>query len=249
VRVDTHSIRLYPPPVPPAFPYNVTLLRAPTAISTVEVRIVDYGLGNLRSVTRGLERAGASVAVTDEPAEVESADALVLPGVGAFEEGMEGASELHDAIVEAASEKPLLGVCLGMQMLMTESEEGATGAEDDAVEGLGLVEGRVVRFPKTVGKVPHMGWNTLGVEHEHPVVEGVDGEYFYFVHSYYATTEEEGETVAATEYGHAADETVGFSSVVANERGNVVGTQFHPEKSGDAGLRLLRNFVEFASDY
>lgn len=208
------------------------------------VRIVDYGLGNLRSVTRGLEKAGATVEITDEPAEVENAEALVLPGVGAFEEGMEGASELHEALVEAAEETPLLGVCLGMQMLMTESEEGA---EDDAVEGLNLVEGRVVRFSPGVGKVPHMGWNTLSVERDHPVVEGIDGEYFYFVHSYYADAGEA--TTAATEYGHAAEETVEFSSVVANEKGNVVGTQFHPEKSGEAGLSVLRNFVEFASEY
>ena len=208
----------------------------------MEVRIVDYGLGNLRSVTRGLERAGASVSVTEEPAEIESAEALVLPGVGAFEEGMEGASEVRDALLEAAEETPLLGVCLGMQMLMTESEEG-TG---DAAEGLGLVDGRVVRFPDGVGKVPHMGWNTLEVERDHPVVEGVDGEHVYFVHSYYAATDADGETVAATAYG---EEPVRFSSVVANGGGNVVGTQFHPEKSGETGLRILSNFVEFASGY
>lgn len=213
----------------------------------MEVSIVDYGLGNLRSVTRGLEKAGATVETTHEPAEIESAEALVLPGVGAFEEGMEGASEMTDALLEAAEDTPLLGVCLGMQMLMTESEEGTTGAEDDAVEGLGLVEGRVVRFPSDVGKVPHMGWNTLSVERDHPVMDGVDGEHFYFVHSYYADAGES--TTATTEYGHTADETVSFSSVVANDRGNVVGTQFHPEKSGDAGLLLLRNFVEFASDF
>lgn len=215
----------------------------PTPVLTVEVRIVDYGLGNLRSVTRGLEKAGASVEITDDPAEIESAEALVLPGVGAFEEGMEGASELHDALVEATEETPLLGVCLGMQMLMTESEEGA---EDGAVEGLDLVEGRVVRFPSGVGKVPHMGWNTLSVERDHPVVKGIDGEHFYFVHSYYA---ESDATVAATEYGRNAEQNVSFSSVVSNEKGNVVGTQFHPEKSGDAGLRLLSNFVGFASNY
>ena len=208
----------------------------------MEVRIVDYGLGNLRSVTRGLERAGADVSLTDEPAEIENAEALVLPGVGAFEEGMEGASELRNALVDAAEDTPLLGVCLGMQMLMTESEEGA----GEAVEGLGLVDGRVVRFPGSVGKIPHMGWNTLKVEREHPVVEGVDGEHVYFVHSYYATTGDEEETIAATEYG---DEPVRFSSVVANRRGNVVGTQFHPEKSGETGLRILSNFVEFASGY
>jgi glutamine amidotransferase len=227
---------------------------------TPEVRIVDYGLGNLRSVTRGLEKAGATVEITDDAAEIESAEALVLPGVGAFEQGMEGASDVRDALHEAAEDTPLLGVCLGMQMLMTESEEGT---EDEAVEGLDLVEGRVVRFPSGVGKVPHMGWNTLGVERDHPVVEGTDGEHFYFVHSYYVPEQGSGETrgadaprveesdatVAATEYGHNAEQNVGFSSVVSNEKGNVVGTQFHPEKSGEAGLRLLGNFVEFASGY
>jgi len=216
----------------------------PNRTVTPKVRIVDYGLGNLRSVTRGLEKAGASVEITDDPAEIESAEALVLPGVGAFEEGMEGASEMRDALHEAAEDTPLLGVCLGMQMLMTESEEGA---EDEAIEGLDLVEGRVVRFPSGVGKVPHMGWNTLSVEREHPVVEGIDDEHFYFVHSYYADAQSDA-TVAATEYGRDA-QTVNFSSVVSNEKGNVVGTQFHPEKSGDAGLRLLSNFVDFASGY
>ncbi|MFP4175359.1 MAG: imidazole glycerol phosphate synthase subunit HisH, partial [Halobacteriales archaeon] len=130
-------------------------------------------------------------------------------------------------------------------MLMTESEEGG----GDVAEGLGLVDGRVVRFPEGVGKIPHMGWNTLEVEREHPVVEGVDGERFYFVHSYYATTDADDETVAETEYGEDGDETVRFASVAANERGNVVGTQFHPEKSGEAGLRVLRNFVDFVSGY
>ena len=213
----------------------------------MEVRIVDYGLGNLRSVTRGLERAGASVEITDEPSEIEGAEALVLPGVGAFEEGMEGASEVRDALLDAAEDTPLLGVCLGMQMLMTESEEGA----GDAAEGLGLVGGRVVRFPEGVGKVPHMGWNTFKVENEHPVVDGVDGEHVYFVHSYYATTDADEETVAETVYGdgEGGNDAIRFSSVVSNRRGNVVGTQFHPEKSGEAGLRILRNFVEFASGY
>lgn len=203
----------------------------------MQVDIVDYGLGNLRSVTRGLERAGADVSLTDDSEEIRSSEALVLPGVGAFREGMRGSSGLHDALVDAASQgTPLLGICLGMQMLMTESEEGGES------EGLDLVSGRVVRFPREVGKVPHMGWNTVEAESEHPVLEGVDGEYFYFVHSYY--TPVDGYTVGATEYGD--DGCVEFSAVVANEEGNVVGTQFHPEKSGEAGLRLLDNFVEYA---
>jgi len=211
----------------------------------VEVRILDYGLGNLRSVTRGLERAGATVTITDEPADIEGAEALVLPGVGAFEEGMEGASEIRGALVDSAEDTPLLGICLGMQMLMSESEEGGG---DGTVDGLGLIEGTVVRFPSEVGKVPHMGWNTLDVVNDHSLIEGVDGEHTYFVHSYYANADGDDRTVASCKYGEG-DQTVEFSAVVANERGNVVGTQFHPEKSGETGLRILRNFVEFASEY
>jgi len=210
----------------------------------VEVSIVDYGLGNLRSVTRGLERAGATVGITDEPSEIDDAGALVLPGVGAFEEGMKGASELRGALVDAADDTPLLGICLGMQMLMSESEEGGG---DGTAEGLGLVEGSVVRFPTGVGKIPHMGWNTLNIVDDHPIVEGVDGEYTYFVHSYYANAE--NGAVASCEYGEEKESAVDFSAVVANEAGNVVGTQFHPEKSGETGLRILHNFVEFASEY
>lgn len=198
---------------------------------------MDYGLGNLRSVTRGLERAGARVGVTDDPGEIRGAEALVLPGVGAFREGMRGSSELHDVLVEAACDTPLLGICLGMQMLLSESEEGA---ESGGVEGLDLVPGRVVRFPEDVGKVPHMGWNTLEVLENHPLLRGVGGEYVYFVHSYYADTENE---VARTNYG------VDFASVVSNSEGNVVGTQFHPEKSGDAGVRILENFVDYAAGF
>ncbi len=203
----------------------------------MQIDIVDYGLGNLRSVTRGLERAGADVEVTEDAESIRDSEALVLPGVGAFKEGMKGSRDLHDPLVEAAEDgTPLLGICLGMQMLMTESEEGGKA------EGLDLVPGRVVRFPGEVGKVPHMGWNTVDVVDEHPVLDGVDGEHFYFVHSYYADVDDG--TVGATVYGD--EPAVEFSAVVANPEGNVVGTQFHPEKSGDAGLKLLDNFVDYA---
>jgi glutamine amidotransferase len=213
-----------------------------------EVVVVDYGLGNLRSVTRGLERAGASVTLADDPAAVADADGVVLPGVGAFSEGMENAGPFRDALVEhAESGTPLFGICLGMQMLLSTSEEAKHAGEGGA-EGLDLIPGTNVRFPDSV-KVPQMGWNRLDVEREHPLVSGVDtgessgernavdGEYAYFVHSYYAAPGDDSAVVATTDYGGR------FPSVIADESGTVFGTQFHPEKSGETGLQILRNFV------
>ncbi|PSQ34494.1 imidazole glycerol phosphate synthase subunit HisH [Halobacteriales archaeon QS_9_70_65] len=194
---------------------------------TAEVVLVDYGLGNLRSATRGLERAGADVTLTDDPADVDAADGIVLPGVGAFSEGMDNAGPFRDALVDAADEgTPLFGICLGMQMLLTSSEETDRIGQGDA-RGLDLVPGRNVRFDAD-RTVPHMGWNG----------GSVDGEYAYFVHSYYARPDDDGAVVATTDYG------VEFPSVVADETGTVFGTQFHPEKSGETGLRILRNFVD-----
>ena len=205
---------------------------------TAAVVLVDYGLGNLRSVTRGLERAGAEVTLSTDPEEVADADGIVLPGVGAFSEGMENAGPFREPLVEAVEEgTPLFGICLGMQMLLTTSEEAETVGQGD-VRGLDLVPGTNLRFNEGQ-KVPHMGWNELSVEREHPLVEGVDGEYAYFVHSYYAAPEAEEAVVATTDYG------IEFPAIVANEAGNVFGTQFHPEKSGETGLRILRNFVEY----
>ncbi|MFC7155867.1 imidazole glycerol phosphate synthase subunit HisH [Halomarina halobia] len=206
-----------------------------------DVVLVDYGLGNLRSATRGLERAGANVELSTDPADFERADGVVLPGVGAFSEGMENAGPFREALAEvAASGTPLFGICLGMQMLLTTSEEAERVGQGD-VEGLDLVPGTNVRFAEGQ-KVPHMGWNELSVEREHPLVEGVDGQYAYFVHSYYAVPEDERAVVATTDYG------VTFPSIVANEAGNVFGTQFHPEKSGETGLRILRNFVNLCAE-
>ncbi len=208
---------------------------------TADVALVDYGLGNLRSATRGLERAGARVSLTDDPGALDDADGIVLPGVGAFSEGMENAEPVRDALVDAAEAgRPLFGICLGMQMLLTSSEEADKVGQGDA-QGLDLVPGRNVRF-REGQKVPHMGWNELSVEREHPLVEGVDGQYAYFVHSYYARPDDEDAVVATTDYE------VRFPSIVANEAGNVFGTQFHPEKSGETGLRILRNFVEYCAD-
>jgi len=201
------------------------------------VVVVDYGLGNLRSVTRGLERAGASVTVSTEPDAIHDADGVVLPGVGAFREGMENAAPYRDALTEyAAAGRPLLGICLGMQMLLSSSEEAERAGEGDA-DGLDLIPGRNVRFTEAE-PVPQMGWNDLTVTRDHPLVAGVDGEYAYFVHSYYAVPESTDATVAETTYDGET-----FAAVVANEAGNVFGTQFHPEKSGDVGLRILENFV------
>ena len=208
-----------------------------TAASVV---VLDYGLGNLRSVTRGLERAGAAVEITDDPEAFGTADGIVLPGVGAFREGVENADPYREALLEAAGDTPVFGICLGMQMLLTTSEEADHEGEGE-VEGLDLIPGRNRRFAGDL-KVPHMGWNALTVEREHPLVEGVDGEYAYFVHSYYADPRDENATVASTDYGTR------FPSIVADETGTVFGTQFHPEKSGEVGLRILRNFVGICSD-
>ncbi|KAB1192497.1 imidazole glycerol phosphate synthase subunit HisH [Haloferax sp. MBLA0076] len=206
-----------------------------------DVVMVDYGLGNLRSAMRGLERAGANVVISDDPADFEDADGIVLPGVGAFSEGMENAGPFREPLAEAADAgTPIFGICLGMQMLLTSSEE-ADHAGEGEVEGLDFIPGRNVRFDEGQ-KVPHMGWNELNVQRDHPLVEGVDGEYAYFVHSYYADPDDEDAIVATTDYG------VEFPAVVANEEGTVFGTQFHPEKSGETGLTILRNFVEFCAD-
>ena len=192
--------------------------------------IVDYGLGNLRSVQRGLERAGASVVITAERSDIEAADGIVLPGVGAFREGMEMLGGLKDTVVASAQEVPLLGICLGMQMLMDQSEEHGLHA------GLGLVPGRVRRFPPAPGmKVPHMGWNTIHIEEDDPLFEELPrDEYVYFVHSYYAETDP-AYTLTSTEY------ICPFASSV--HCGQAYGVQFHPEKSGSAGLRILQNFI------
>jgi glutamine amidotransferase len=202
------------------------------------VVVVDYGLGNLHSVEKALRHAGGDVLVTSDPDEVRRAGHLVLPGVGAFPDGMRELRKRgldKPVIAHAATGKPLLGICLGMQLLLSQSEEF------ELTEGLGIVPGRVVQIPRAPGiKVPHVGWNRLA-----PATKGWDGTIlagtppessFYFVHSFAALPDDWADTLAETAHGDFV-----FASVVA--RGSVVGMQFHPEKSGEHGLDLLRHFV------
>jgi glutamine amidotransferase len=195
----------------------------------MKIAIIDYGVGNLRSVEKGLAYVGVPSKVTKDPSEIDSADAIVLPGVGAFESGMRQIEPLKDVIIDRVREgTPMLGVCLGMQMLYEESEEGGL------YEGLGLVKGRITRFSNGL-KVPHIGWNSLSIKKEHPMLKNINnGSYVYFVHSYKAHVS--GGTLASSDYGGE------FTAMVAE--GNVIGTQFHPEKSGDIGLRMLKNFAD-----
>jgi glutamine amidotransferase len=196
------------------------------------IRIIDYRMGNLRSVEKGLEKAGVDdVGVTDDPEEVRRAAGIVLPGVGAFRDASANlkASGMWDVVLERVSEGvPMLGICLGMQLLAT------TGLEDGEHEGLGLVPGVCDRLPSDV-KVPHIGWNTVDYPAPSPLFDGVDeGSAFYFVHSYRLRPDDESAIIGRTEHG------VGFASAVAS--GSVMGTQFHPEKSSGRGLAVLGNF-------
>ncbi len=195
------------------------------------VAIVDYDAGNLRSVQRALERFGANAVITSDRQVIGDADAMVFPGQGANDSSMRHLRErgLVEPIRQfVRSGRPFLGVCLGLQLLLEGSDEGIE-------PGLGLLEGRVRRLPPGL-KIPHMGWNRVDLSRKHPVFEGVPGgSYFYFVHSYYADPEDRALVAGTTTYG------VEFCSAVAWD--NVAAVQFHPEKSGDTGLMIYRNFV------
>ncbi|AJY75023.1 imidazole glycerol phosphate synthase subunit HisH [Paenibacillus beijingensis] len=195
------------------------------------IAIIDYGMGNLHSVSKAVERLGYEAVVTADPAVIMAADGAILPGVGAFGDAMENLRETGlDAVTKAyaASGKPLLGICLGMQLLFTEGEEHGDH------KGLDLLPGRVVRFQGDY-KIPHMGWNKLQFGQESPLLRGLEEGHVYFVHSYHALPEEASDLLATTDYYQQVTAVVG--------RGSVYGMQFHPEKSGELGMSLLGNFL------
>jgi imidazole glycerol-phosphate synthase subunit HisH len=199
------------------------------------ITIIDYGSGNLKSIRNGFQRIGAEVKISEDPNEMKEAEALILPGVGAFGKAMENLSEYKDTIHNHIEEgKAFLGVCLGLQVLFSRSQESP------GVNGLNIFKGDVVRFPQSLKdegkKIPHMGWNDLQIRRKCPVLNGVGNDYMYFVHSYYVQPDNEDIVVATVDYG------VKVPAVVSQD--NVIATQFHPEKSGEIGLNILRNFVK-----
>ena len=209
----------------------------------MRVAVVDYGMGNLRSVSKAIEHVApqARVEVTSDPSRIAGADRVVFPGQGAMPDCMREmeARDLRDAVVDAASTRPFLGICIGLQMLFERSDEGG-------VSGLGLLPGTVRRFPSEAMvdsegrklKVPHMGWNRVQQARPHPLWSGIeDGSRYYFVHSYFP------QAAAAEQVRGTADYGVPFTCAVA--RDNIFAVQFHPEKSQTAGLRLLANFLNW----
>jgi imidazole glycerol-phosphate synthase subunit HisH len=202
------------------------------------IGIVDYGMGNLYSVSKALERLEAPYFISEDPQELQKADALLLPGVGSFRDAMErlNALGLAEMIRDyTAGGKPLLGICLGMQLLFEES------MENGVTKGLGLLPGKVERFPGVTAegeayKVPHMGWNLLRFENPSPLTENIASGHVYFVHSYYVKSDDRDVLVAVSDYDVEVPAVVG--------RRNIYGMQFHPEKSSVTGMDLLRNFTK-----
>jgi imidazole glycerol-phosphate synthase subunit HisH len=204
------------------------------------IAIVDYGMGNLRSVHKAVEQVGAEARVISEPAGIRDASKIILPGVGAFRDCMYNLEQLRllDPIIRSIETgKPFLGICLGLQLLFEESDEFGLH------KGMGVLPGKVTRFPDTIRDpeageplpIPHMGWNTVEIKKGTPLFAGIEsGSYFYFVHSYYAILQDPDDIAAVTPYG------IEFACAV--QRDNIYAVQFHPEKSQEKGLRLLRNF-------
>ena len=197
------------------------------------IAIIDYDMGNLRSVAKAFEKVGATAAVTRDPKAILNASHVVLPGVGAFKDCMRNLDEygLIDPIIKSIeSGKPFLGICLGLQLLFDESMEFGRH------KGLGVIKGKVVRFPEGTGlKVPHMGWNEANKRKDSPLLSGIeDDTFFYFVHSYYAVPEDRSVDLTTTGYG------MDFTSSIMKD--NIMACQFHPEKSQKSGLKVLENF-------
>jgi glutamine amidotransferase len=199
------------------------------------IAIIDYGMGNLRSVENGFQKIGADTEVTSDPKAIDNAHAVVLPGVGAFRDCMRNLEEMSllEPVVRAIQKgKPYLGICLGLQILLAESEEFGRS------EGLNIFPGKVVRFPENDLKVPHMGWNTIKILKRPPIFDSIeDDSFFYFVHSFYVLPDDNDIIATTTDYG------VTFTSMVLKE--NIFATQFHPEKSQELGLRILKGFNDF----
>ena len=193
------------------------------------ITIIDYKSGNLKSISNGFKKIGVEYRISDDKQVIADSDYLVLPGVGAFGSAMENLEPFKDVIFEHVNDdKPFLGICLGQQVLMSESEE------TPGVKGLDLFKGHVEKLPEGV-KIPHMGWNKLKVTNDSPILKGIDGEYFYFVHSYHVIPDDDEIIAGTCDYG---------SSVVASlSQNNLFSTQFHPEKSSKAGLKILKNFT------
>ena len=194
--------------------------------------IVDYGVGNLMSVSNAMHYLGFETKITSDATELELADSILLPGVGAFPDAADKlrGPRLDQVLIAESKKKPILGICLGMQLLLERGEEVRP------CEGLGFVKGSVRKID-TALKLPHIGWNELHFQNDSPLFRGIDeGAYVYFVHSFCAVAEDESQVIARTDYG--------ASVVAAVQSGNVFGTQFHPEKSGEIGLAMLKNFGE-----
>ncbi len=194
------------------------------------IAIIDYGMGNLRSIHNALTKVGGDPVIVSDSRDLSGADGIAIPGVGSFGDAMRNLTPFADSLFDSVdSGTPLLGICIGMQVLFDRSEESDS-------EGFGLLKGDVVRLPEGV-KIPQMGWNELTIHRDTDLLAGIDdGDFFYFVHSYYCVPEDSGIIAATTDYG------VDLACVVSKE--NVHAVQFHPEKSSKKGLRLLENFVE-----
>lgn len=200
------------------------------------IAIIDYGAGNIQSVYKALKFIGADCKVTSDKDEILNADGAILPGVGSFGDAMDTMTKrgIKDTIIEyTKSGKPFLGICLGLQLLFPESEETPD------VKGLDIFKGTITKIPnqnRTL-KIPHMGWNNISIKQKNGIFKDIEGEpYVYFVHSFYLKAQDKDIVAATTQYGVEIDAAV--------QKGNIIATQFHPEKSGEVGLKMLKNFVE-----